>query len=304
MTPLRRFLLAVVLGLLLAPAAPAATGEPVPAEPSPAAEEPRVEELLDLGSLPEEAVDRSEPPVLARPDAAVFNYGERIPRATCLPYRACAILLHPDEVILNLAIGDSERWQIENFSSPATTPTVVFKPTAPNLLTNLVVKTDQRLYLIELLSPSPGATHPRNTDASYDALVTFLYPYEWAQTVGEPSPPAQAVAPAGASGVGPSRLHFAYRFDPPLRRKHRLPWTPDVVYDDGERTYIHLPPEARHHDLPAVLDLSSGGEPAPLAASLTGEARDWLVVPTVAERLRLVTRSGDATRSLTLLRTP
>jgi type IV secretion system protein VirB9 len=305
MTRLRLFPLALLLAT--APSAFAAEGEPtLPLTAEPDASPPPVQSLLDLGPLPDEAANQDEPPVLARPDAAVFTYGTSIPRVTCLPYRACTILLAPDETILNLAIGDSERWQLENFSAPGTAPVVVFKPSAPNLLTNLVVKTDRRLYHLELLSPKPSATDPRNAELSYDALTTWTYPHRWAQTVAEPPRrPTPAAAPEDPSAppvaASPADLHFAYRFDRPLWPAHRLSWTPDVVYDDGHKTFVHIPPGT--HDLPAVLLVDENGEPSPIEATLTGPRRDWLLVPAVASRIRLVNRSGDKTRHLTLVRT-
>ena len=263
-----------------------------------------VERLLDLGALPE--LDSSEPPVKARPDAVVITYGAEIPRVTCLPYRACTILLSPDETILNLAIGDSERWRVQNFSADGTAPVVVFKPSRPNLLTNLVIKTTRRLYHLELLSPAAAATDPSNKELAYDALVTWTYPHSWAQTVAAPSPPPPPSPPA-SSGPGetpiasPSDLHFSYRFDRPFWRRHRLSWIPEVVYDDGHRTFIRLPQGTR--DLPAVLLIDEAGEPSPIEASLTGPQHNWLLVPAVASRIRLVQRSGDKARHLTIVRT-
>lgn len=299
----------LLVSVALPPALFAASPPGLPLLPDPFApiDATPAEALLDPGPLPPEATDPEEPPIVARPDAAIFTYGEEIPRITCLPYRACTMLLAPDETILNLAIGDSERWLIENFSAPDTAPTVVFKPSRANLLTNLVIRTDRRLYVAELLSPAPDAVDPRSPDAAYDALATWSYPRRWAQTVARPpsrEPTPSRAAPEVAPQVSPGEhLNFAYTFDRPLWPGHRLRWTPEVVYDDGERTFIRLPSQARH-DLPAVVLLDDHGEPAPIEATLTGPERSWLLVPTVASRLRLISRSGETTRRLTILRTP
>lgn len=265
-----------------------------------------VEGLVEPGDVPEEAVSDEEPPVLARPDARRFVYGERVPAVVCLPYRACAIRLAGDEVVLHLAVGDSERWLIEEVSAPGTRPVLVFKPLRYNLLTNLVIRTDRRLYVVELVSPRPpqGGESGESAEAAYDALVEFSYPHDWSRKVGDGvglvgcgGDPAPAVVRA----AGPSRLHFAYRFDRPLLRRHRLGWTPDVVYDDGERTFLRLPAAARHRDLPAVLVVGDGGEPLPVEASLEAGG-EWLVVPTVARALRLVVGSEGRMRRLTIER--
>lgn len=285
----------------------AATPAPVAAEGAPplATRAPGrvLEELFELREVPEEAVSLEEPPVLARPDARRFVYGERVPQVACLPYRACTIRLAADETVLHLAIGDSERWLVEEVSAPGTRPVLVFKPTAYNLLTNLVIRTDRRLYVVELLSPRPP--EDGEVEPAYDALVEFSYPHAWSRRVAEGVAPSACreapVASAVAATADPSRLHFAYRFERPLWPRHRLGWTPEVVYDDGERTFLRLPPAARHRDLPAVLVVGADGEPMPVDASLR-PGGEWLVVPTVAEALRLVVGSEDRVRRLTIER--
>jgi type IV secretion system protein VirB9 len=322
----------------LACGGPAAGEAPGPVCSAGAGAGESLESLLEPGPLPEGTADPEEPPLLARPDATLHRYGEAVPRVRCIPYRACTVLLHPDERILHLALGDSERWQLETFAAEGTAPALVVKPVRANLLTNLVIKTDRRLYVLELLAPAPAATDPRSGDVAYDALTAFRYPRQWAQQVaaarGGPEVRRREGAPGGSGRVGrvgrvgaapgsvdraggdggaggdvreaeptdPRRLHFEYSFDRPLWPKHRLSWEPEVVYDDGRRTYVRLPAEARRHDLPAVLEVGPGGEPAPVDASLGGPRSDWLVIPVVAERLRLVSRSGDTVRRLTLVR--
>ena len=291
------FLLAIAL------AAPLAAAEQTPAPARPAAEKaPPAESLLELGRVPPQAVSRKEPPVVARPDARVFVYGERIPRIRCMPYRACTLLLAPDETVLHVALGDSERWQLEDFSGSGA-PALVLKPDSFNLSTNLVVHTDRRLYVVELLSPKPPKADPRDSDAAYDALVEFSYPHTWSRTLA--TPPAAKAPPAAASaapGSGPDDLHFAYDFKRPVWPSHRLGWTPDIVYDDGHRTFVHLPPKARHRDLPAVVVVGDDGKPAPTDTTLGGPDSQWLIVPTVAPRLQLLSGDKDKTRRLTLVR--
>lgn len=273
-----------------------------PAVPVASGQDPAPDALVEPGTVPREAQSRDEPPVLARPDTRVFTYGEDVPHVRCIPYRVCTLLFAADETVLHLAIGDSERWQVQLFDNgPA--PAIVYKPSAFNLLSNLLVETDRRFYSIELVSPSAPAGDPRTSDIAYDALAKFRYPQAWVSTVAAPKPPAPAPdATPTAPETTPRDLHFDYTFDRPLLRSHRLAWVPDIVYDDGERTYIHLPAQAHHHDLPAVLVVDDAGEPAPTDTSLAGRASDWLVVPLVAHELRLVTSTKKQTRRLTIIR--
>ncbi len=299
-------------------------GTPAPFSPLFGRLSPPLARLLDPAPPRPAAGSGDEPPVLGRPDARVLRFGERIPRLRCLPYRACSILLAPGETILHLAVGDSERWQVDPVAAPASSPdeapVLVFKPLAYNLLTDLVVRTDRRLYVLELLSPRAPGKGEAAEEEPYDALVEFSYPHAWSRRVGRAVVPgaggldrdehrdagdgdreASREAPAG----DPSHLCFEYRFHRPLWPSRRLRWTPDVVYDDGHRTYLHLPPAARRHDLPAVLVVGDGGKASPTDTTLTtlgGPGGQWLVVPEVAGRLELVVGSGRKARRLTIER--
>ena len=312
---MNRFPLVLVLSCLVpvlfpVGAFPVAAGEvsPVPFSPLFGELSPELSVLLEPAEVPPEAVSVEEPPVLARPDARVLAFGERIPVVRCLPYRVCSVLLEPGEVVLHLALGDSERWLVEEVSAPGAAPVLVLKPLAFNLLTNLVARTDRRLYVIELVSPHVGNQGPAGggleEGAAYDALVRFSYPGAWSRRVAEaPAVPAAAgVAPGGGPAEGPGGLCFDYEVERPWWPGSRLRWTPWVVYDDGERTFLRLPPEARHRDLPAVLVVGGGGEPLPTDTTLGGPRGEWLVVPTVAGRLRLVVGSEGQARRLTLVR--
>ncbi len=49
-------------------------------------------------------------PVVRRPGFIQFPYGEHQPILYCKPLRVCDIHLEPGETVLNVALGDSERW--------------------------------------------------------------------------------------------------------------------------------------------------------------------------------------------------
>ena len=109
--PLVLILSCLVPALVPIPAYPAGGGEasPLPFSPLFGELSPGVSELLVPAEVPPEAVSLEEPPVLARADARVLAFGERIPVVRCLPYRACSVLLESGEVVLHLALGDSDR---------------------------------------------------------------------------------------------------------------------------------------------------------------------------------------------------
>ena len=68
-----------------------------------------------------------------------------------------------------VAAGDTVRWIIgdtESGTGPSRKVHILAKPTRPNLMTNLVINTDRRTYLLEL----------RSTDKTYMASVSWQYP--------------------------------------------------------------------------------------------------------------------------------
>ncbi len=76
------------------------------------------------------------------------------------------------------------------------------------------------------------------------------------------------------------------------------PWRPQAIFDDGERTYIRLPPEAR--DLPAVFEVT-GGEDAVVNFTPAADDPSLLILPRVAEHLVLVLPRGKRRARLDLI---
>jgi hypothetical protein len=120
------------------------------------------------------------------------------------------------------------------------------------------------------------STAPR-PDADLEALVA-----------GFEKPRSSGVNPACAPvpillpqpiGLVLQDLNTAYSFKEPKADRSRLAWRPITVFDDGERTYLALPPEASRGELPVLLGrLASGETYYPLNPTLH---EDWWVVPTV-----------------------
>lgn len=249
----------------------------------------------------EQYLSTGEAPILALPGERRVPYGEKVPRITCQPYRACSIQLAAGETIIGRAVGDTERWGWAELPGSADGPLIVVKPTEYDLITNAVIQTEERIYRLELYSP-PAAMA---AEAGYDSLVSWYYPADWAvaraadaqaaQTAAAEDRHRRAVPSAELQAVRLEELHTEYRVDRPLLR--RLRWEPELVLDDGLQTLVRLPWEAQHREPPVALGVLDGEEAAPLNARLDPTGK-WLIVPAVVDRLRLV--SGN--RSLTLVR--
>src|SRR5215468_2410705 len=87
-----------------------------------------------------------------------------------------------------VAAGDTVRWIIsdtESGTASAKKVHILVKPTRPDLVTNLVINTDRRIYLMEL----------RSTEKTYMASVSWVYPQDQLIALRRQNALAEAAAP-------------------------------------------------------------------------------------------------------------
>lgn len=175
-----------------------------------------------------------------------------------------------DEHIENVAIGNSNSWQV----TPNKRANVLFvKPLQARARTNLTVITDQHSYFFDLVA-SPTA------QAIY--ALRFSYPH------GANAPrQSQALAPAQPAGaertVDPSKLNFAWR------TKGDSSLLPSRIYDDGSSVFLTWRQGAR---LPAILVRNQKGEEGPVNFTVRG---DTMVVEGVPRQIVLRAGKDSAT---------
>lgn len=151
-----------------------------------------------------------------------------------------------DEHIENVAIGDSNSWQV----TPNKRANVLFvKPLAPRGRTNLTVITDRHTYLFDLIAGGQGRPI---------YVLRFTYPEAPKATVAAASAASMtdmkaqaAIRPPLDAVVDPAQLNFAWR------RQGNAKLLPERVYDDGNATFVKW--EARAQ-LPAILVRNEKGE--------------------------------------------
>lgn len=195
----------------------------------------------------------------------------------------------PDEVIENVAIGDSAAWQVQ----PNKAQTILFvKPLDPAARTNMTVVTDRRTYLFDLVAS------PRNS-ALY--VLQFRYPElekaaEEARLAAQAEAEALALRAAAApedNGAGsedyaaadPAELNFAWAG----AGKPEL--IPTRTYDDGDAVYLSWPQGIA---IPAILVANAEGVEGPVNYTVRGAT---VVVEGVPGQIIL--RSGRDTATLT-----
>jgi type IV secretion system protein TrbG len=127
-----------------------------------------------------------------------------------------------------VAAGDTVRWIIgdtESGTGPTKRIHILVKPTRPDLVSNLVINTDRRTYLLEL----------RSAEKTYMASVSWQYPQDQLIALRRQNASADAAAPI-MTGVDILRLRFRYAIE-----GDNPPWRPLSAFDDGSKVYIEMP---------------------------------------------------------------
>ena len=138
-----------------------------------------------------------------------------------------------------VAAGDTVRWIIgdtESGAGPSRKVHILAKPTRPDLMTNLVINTDRRTYLLEL----------RSTEKTYMASVSWQYPQDQLIALRRQNAEAQAAVPI-QSGIDITRLRFRYAIE-----GDDAPWRPTQVFDDGTKVYIEFPRGIAQGEMPPL----------------------------------------------------
>lgn len=184
-----------------------------------------------------------------------------------------------NENIENVAIGDSQAWQV----TPNKRANLLFvKPLRANAVTNMTVVTNKRTYLFDLVA-SPRAK------PLY--LLSFSYPEEEAAKAAaeaeaaklartERANPQELAASRDPYAVlDPEGLNFAWTVDGDQRL------LPERVFDNGEATFLNW---SEGKSVPAILVVDEEGTEGPVNFTVRG---DTVVVDGVPSQIIL--RSGE-----------
>jgi type IV secretion system protein VirB9 len=146
-----------------------------------------------------------------------------------------------------VAAGDTVRWIIgdtESGTGPTKRVHILVKPTRPDLISNLVINTDRRTYLLEL----------RSAEKTYMASVSWQYPQDQLIALRRQNASAEAAAPI-VTGVDISRLRFRYAIE-----GDNPPWRPLSAFDDGSKVYIEMPGGIAQGEAPPLFVIGPEGE--------------------------------------------
>ncbi|GAA4647526.1 P-type conjugative transfer protein VirB9 [Pontixanthobacter gangjinensis] len=184
-----------------------------------------------------------------------------------------------DERIENVAIGDSQAWQV----TPNKRANVLFiKPLTVTARTNMTVITDRHTYLFDLVAS-------QNAKPLY--VLRFTYPepikldVEEPSLVGSPNDIELAAATDPYAVVDPAALNFEWG------REGDRDLMPQQAYDDGYATFLVWD---RGRPVPAILITDAAGTEGPVNFSVRAAT---IVVDGVPPQIIL--RSGKDTAILT-----
>ena len=165
-----------------------------------------------------------------------------IPVVIAAPLQVVDVELEPGEMVNEIVVGDSARWQVESGSAGASTHLFI-KPIDVGLESSAVVTTDRRVYHLRLVS--------RKND--YTPYVGFVYADDLRRQVAANQAQQQrqqkwkSTEDQSGATTDLSKLNFAYDVS------GSAPWKPERVYDDGRKMYIQLPSSTGSGEMPALL---------------------------------------------------
>ena len=145
-----------------------------------------------------------------------------------------------------VAAGDTVRWIIGDTESGAGLTRrihILVKPTRPDLMSNLVINTDRRTYLLKL----------RSTEKTYMASVSWQYPEDQFIALRRQNAAAEAATPI-ATGLDLASLNFRYAIE-----GDNPPWRPLRAFDDGQKVYIEFSTGIRQGEMPPLFAIGPAG---------------------------------------------
>lgn len=182
----------------------------------------------------------------------------------------------PLETVENIAMGDSDAWDI------APTGNHIFlKPKAKKAATNMTIITNKRVYNFDLDAKKAFGSQYLNSNNMY-YQINFIYPDEIAQ--GQKN---QEEATKLRHSL--SNNHDVVPLNWNYWSKGTAEIKPVKVFDDGRFTYMSF---AQQSDMPAIYMLGDDDKESLINTSINPQSPHTLIVQKVTQRMLL--RSGNS----------
>ena len=202
-----------------------------------------------------------------------------------------AVVLRPGERLISKAAGDTVRWEVGETTQGSAQVVILIKPLDAGLRTNMILTTDQRVYVLDLVSGEMGDDHSTLVDwrypaeemreltltraaATVQALAAQGAALPASPLISPPGAPApagpgrmtgppggvrstQAGAAAEAAQISPAALNFVYKV---VAKGHTPTWTPEHVFDDGHKVFVKFPSNVSTMEIPPLFVIGPRGE--------------------------------------------
>jgi len=215
---------------------PQAESPPKPAAPG----QPAVKESNRVGILSPQDYSHA---------AVVYEYNaDLVYEIFTQPLRVTDICLEPGEMAVESPfVSDSERWILGggvSYEYNLSVQHIYVKPATSGLSASLIINTSRRVYRIILRSYAdvhmPVVRWRYSAFFPQNFLPSPLSDYADKQKEGSTPP------------IDPSLLSFNYRIKHSIFSKPY--WLPELVFDDGSKTYIRFPAQVLQREMPAVFE--------------------------------------------------
>ncbi len=171
----------------------------------------------------------------------------------CAPGYVSTVALKPGEKLISASAGDTVRWVLGETvtgKNGQSQTLLLLKPVRPDIATNLIITTDQRVYLMEAKAIRGGV---------YNAAVTWNYPHDDFHEIKNSIHAKQLSEDQVIAGnVSVDDLNFDYDIE--TVSDHKDPkWKPVQAFDDGMKTYIRFPKSLGVSEAPPLFVRSGDG---------------------------------------------
>lgn len=186
------------------------------------------------------------------------------------PKSVTDIVLHPDEEVISLALGDTFQWQVKDVKGH-----VFVKPLRPNISTSVTLVTSARTYQFTLQSsPEDGVWYQR-VGFTYPQLLVIERERQAVAKRTQEAEIARLDAQLASPKLSPENLNFDYSIS------GEASFRPKQVFDDGKFTWVRMP---KTQDMPAFFMVGDDGGIELINTHLRGE---YVVVQRLVDKLLL-----------------
>lgn len=189
--------------------------------------------VIDPTPMPEAELDYPSERSRRQSDALTLQYMPgSLYQVYCRPNFETDVQLRPGEKIVSISAGDQSRWSIRPVEGNLMSH-IYIRPIQLGLETNLIIHTDtRRTYQVQLRAAS-----------QFNPIVRWTYPAD------------EGVMQTNALPVSvESFKELSFRYQ--VSKQHS--WRPKFVFNDGFRTYIHMPIDSLKK-APAILIKNPNG---------------------------------------------